>query len=309
MTTAIATTQLPFPLARRGKVRDVYDVGDGRLLIVATDRISAFDVVMPQPIPYKGYVLTQITAFWLRTLEAAQPHHLISADPETIADHVPGLRDSADVWAGRSMLVQMTRPLPIECVARGYISGSAWKEYSETGTLAGERLPPNLQESSRLDPAIFSPATKAEEGHDENITFTLAAETVGVELAQAARQRTLDLYHEARELADRAGIIIADTKFEFGLDDAGRLILIDEVLTPDSSRFWPKDQYAPGRGQPSFDKQPVRDYLEELTRAGTWNKQPPAPDLPAEVIRATTERYRAVYERLTGSPLQVPERE
>lgn len=305
--TAIATTALPFPLARRGKVRDVYDVGASRLLIVATDRISAFDVVMPQPIPLKGFVLTQITAFWLSLLEAAAPHHLISADTEEIIEQVPGLADSREVWAGRSMLVRLTRPLPIECVARGYIAGSAWKEYQERGTLANEPLPAGLQESDRFHPAIFSPATKAEEGHDENITFPEAAAIVGVELAQAARARTLALYHEARDYALQRGIIIADTKFEFGLDDAGQLVLIDEVLTPDSSRFWPSDGYAPGRSQPSFDKQPVRDYLEGLTRAGKWNKQAPGPDLPAQVILATTQRYQAVYERLTGQSLQVPE--
>jgi len=304
---AMSSTSLPFPLVRRGKVRDVYDVGGDRLLIVATDRISAFDVVMPQPIPLKGQVLTQITAWWLGRLSAAQPHHMITADPSSIANAVPALQSNREVWAGRAMLVKLTRPLPVECVVRGYISGSAWKEYRAEGTLAGERLPPGLEESARLDPPIFSPATKAETGHDENITFAQAAAAIGTELAEAARARSLALYEEARGIAERSGIIIADTKFEFGVDSAGNLLLIDEVLTPDSSRFWPSDQYHPGGPQPSFDKQPVRDYLESLTATGRWNKQAPGPDLPAEVIGATTERYQRVYERLTGLPLEAPE--
>ncbi len=305
--TALFNTRLPFPLLRRGKVRDVYDVGGGRLLLVATDRISAFDVVLPQPIPLKGYVLTQITAWWLRQLSAAQPHHLISVSADEIVDAVPALADSRSVWQGRSMLVRVTRPLPIECVVRGYIAGSAWAEYRASGTLAGAALPVGLLECAGLDPPIFSPATKAEEGHDENITFAAVEEVVGRETAQALRARTLALYQQARARAERSGIIIADTKFEFGLTERGELLLIDEVLTPDSSRFWPSADYRPGRGQPSFDKQPVRDFLEQLTRAGRWNKQPPAPDLPDEVARATTERYREVYQRLTGERLPVPE--
>jgi phosphoribosylaminoimidazole-succinocarboxamide synthase len=307
MSNAISTTKLPFPLARRGKVRDVYDVGGDRLLIVATDRISAFDVVLPQPIPLKGYVLTQITAWWLQNLAAAAPHHLISADEQEIVRELPELESSQAVWGGRSMLVTFTRPLPIECVVRGYVAGSAWKEYNEAGTLAGEALPEGLVESAKLEPAIFSPATKAEEGHDENITFAQAAAAVGAELGQQLRERSLKLYEQGREIAERVGIIVADTKFEFGIDAKGRLVLIDEVLTPDSSRFWPADRYTPGRSQPSFDKQPVRDYLEELTRTKRWNKQPPAPDLPEEVVRATTDRYREVYERLTGAHLYTPE--
>ena len=307
MSTAITTTALPFPLVRRGKVRDVYDVGNDRLLIVATDRISAFDVVLPQPIPLKGYVLTQITAWWLQNLAAAAPHHLISVDEKEIARELPELQSTQAIWGGRSMLVKFTRPLPIECVVRGYVSGSAWKEYKESGTLAGEPLPKGLIESARLDPAIFSPATKAEEGHDENITFAQTAAVVGAELAQTLRERSLQLYEQGRSIAQRSGIIVADTKFEFGIDGNGKLVLIDEVLTPDSSRFWPADRYQPGRGQPSYDKQPVRDFLEELTRAGRWNKQPPAPDLPDDVVRATTQRYREVYERLTGARLYTPE--
>jgi phosphoribosylaminoimidazole-succinocarboxamide synthase len=307
MSSAIATTALPFPLLRRGKVRDVYDVGNDRLLMVATDRISAFDVVLPQPIPLKGYVLTQLSAWWLEQLAAARPHHLISIETGPILDEVPELSDSVDVWRGRSMLVNATIPVPIECVVRGYLSGSAWNEYRGQGTLAGETLAPGLVESQRLDAPIFSPATKAEEGHDENIPYSVVESTAGPELAQQLRRRALALYTEARAIAEERGIIIADTKFEFGQHANGELLLIDEVMTPDSSRFWPLDQYQPGRSQPSFDKQPVRDYLEELTRGGRWNKQPPPPDLPAQVVSATTERYRQVYELLTGNPLDVPE--
>ncbi|MGH7466427.1 MAG: phosphoribosylaminoimidazolesuccinocarboxamide synthase [Longimicrobiales bacterium] len=305
--TAISRTALPFPLLRRGKVRDVYDVGGDRLLIVATDRISAFDVVLPQPIPLKGYVLTQITAWWLDQLQAADPHHLISVEVGPILEEVPELDASVDVWRGRAMLVNATQPLPIECVVRGYLSGSAWQEYGKHGTLAGEPLATGLTESARLDPPIFSPATKAEEGHDQNITFTEVERTVGPERAAQLRARSLALYAEARRRAEQSGIIIADTKFEFGLHARGQLLLIDEVLTPDSSRFWPSVDYRPGRAQASFDKQPVRDYLETLTRAGDWNKQPPAPELPEQVVHATSERYRQVYERLTGQRLTVPE--
>jgi phosphoribosylaminoimidazole-succinocarboxamide synthase len=259
--TATVRTSLPFPLAGRGKVRDVYAIGDDRLLIVATDRISAFDVVLPQPIPYKGAVLTQVTAWWLRQLDDITPHHLISADPDEIIERVPALEPHRDVWALRSMLVKRTRVVPIECVVRGYISGSAWKEYRESGTLAGERLASGLVESQRLDPPIFSPATKAETGHDENITFERMKAEVGESLASELRRRSLAVYARGRDIAQRAGIILADTKFEFGHLPDGTLILIDEVLTPDSSRFWPGENYAPGRGQPSLDKQPVRDYL------------------------------------------------
>jgi phosphoribosylaminoimidazole-succinocarboxamide synthase len=262
--------------------------------------------VLPQAIPLKGYVLTQITAWWLEQLAAATPHHLISVDTGPILDEVPELSASVDIWQGRSMLVNATRPLPVECVVRGYISGSAWQEYREHGTLAGEALARGLVESARLDPPIFSPATKAEEGHDQNIPFTEVERTLGTELAAHLRERSLALYSEARSRAEQRGIIIADTKFEFGQHVRGQLLLIDEVLTPDSSRFWPSREYQPGRAQPSFDKQPVRDYLESLARAGRWNKQSPAPDLPEPVVHATTERYRQVYEWLTGQPLEVP---
>jgi phosphoribosylaminoimidazole-succinocarboxamide synthase len=304
--TATVQTALPFPLAGRGKVRDVYEIGSDRLLIVATDRISAFDVVLPQPIPYKGAVLTQLTAWWLGQLEDLTPHHLITADPDAIIDAVPALEPHRDVWALRSMLVRRTRVVPIECVVRGYISGSAWKEYRESGTLAGERLPAGLVESQRLDPPIFSPATKAETGHDENITFARMVSEVGEPLASELRRRSLAVYGRGRDVAQRAGIILADTKFEFGRLPDGTLILIDEVLTPDSSRFWPGDTYAPGRGQPSLDKQPVRDYLETLVQQRMWNKEPPAPDLPAHVIETTSQRYLDVYQRLTGRPLANP---
>lgn len=303
MTTAIQQTDLPFPLVARGKVRDVYDVGGDRLLMVATDRISAFDVVLPQPIPHKGEVLTQLTAWWLARLSDITPNHLISADPDTIVREVPGLDASREAWARRAMLVKRTRPVMIECVVRGYLSGSAWSEYRKRGTLAGEPLPAGLVESQRLDPPIFSPATKAEQGHDENITFSQMAERVGEELAATLRDRSLAIYERGRELAAARGIIIADTKFEFGQLPDGTLLLIDEVLTPDSSRFWPQEQYAVGRGQPSLDKQPVRDFLDGLVAAGQWNKEPPPPDLPPEVVEATSARYRDVFRRLTGFEL------
>jgi phosphoribosylaminoimidazole-succinocarboxamide synthase len=304
MSAAIDRTQLPLPLVARGKVRDVYGVGDDRLLIVATDRISAFDVVLPQPIPHKGAVLTQLTAWWLAQISDITPNHLISSDPETIAREVPALADTKEIWANRSMLVQRARVVPIECVVRGFISGSAWSEYRKKGTLAGEPLQQGLSESQRLDPPIFSPATKAETGHDENITFTQMREHVGAELADELKRRSLAIYQRGRDIAERAGIILADTKFEFGTLPDGTLVLIDEVLTPDSSRFWPKESYQTGRGQPSLDKQPVRDFLETLVTAGTWNKEPPPPDLPADVVRTTSERYQGVFKRLTGYALE-----
>ncbi|HEX7049845.1 MAG TPA: phosphoribosylaminoimidazolesuccinocarboxamide synthase [Longimicrobiales bacterium] len=297
-------TALPFPLIAQGKVRDVYDVGDGRLLMVATDRISAFDVVLPQPIPHKGEVLTQITAWWLARLGDLTPNHLISADPETIRAEVPALADHYDLWARRAMLVRRTEPFPVECVVRGYIAGSAWAEYRRHGTLAGEPLPPGLAESDRLDPPIFSPATKAIEGHDENITFEGVVDRIGAEAAETLRERSLAIYARGREIAAEADIIIADTKFEFGRLPDGTILLIDEVLTPDSSRFWPREHYAPGRSQPSLDKQPVRDWLEALVERGAWDKRPPAPQLPPDVVEATSARYRDVFQRLTGYTLE-----
>jgi phosphoribosylaminoimidazole-succinocarboxamide synthase len=301
--TATFRTELPFPLVARGKVRDVYDVGENRLLIVATDRISAFDVVLPQPIPFKGAVLTQITAWWLRQTKDITPDHLISADPDVIEKEVPGLADSKEEWALRAMLVRKTQVVPIECVVRGYLSGSAWKEYRTAATLAGEKLPAGMVESERLDPPIFSPATKAETGHDENITFDRMCDEVGRVLAEDLRRRSLAIYSRGREIAEKAGIILADTKFEFGRLSDGTLILIDEVLTPDSSRFWPGESYEKGRGQPSLDKQPVRDYLEKLVQDGKWHREPPGPDLPADVVQTTSQRYLNVFERLTGVPL------
>jgi phosphoribosylaminoimidazole-succinocarboxamide synthase len=302
MTEPIASTSLPFPLVARGKVRDIYDVGEDRLLLVATDRISAFDVVLSPPIPRKGEVLTQITAWWLERVRDLTPDHLISADPDRIAELVPELAESRAQWERRAMLVRRAKTIPVECVVRGYLSGSAWREYRESGTLAGERLPEGLQNSSRLEPPIFSPATKAETGHDENITFSTMREQLGNEVADHLRDVSLALYSRGRDVAAEAGIILADTKFEFGMH-TGRPILIDEVMTPDSSRFWPAESYAAGRSQPSLDKQPVRDYLEGLTREGRWDKTPPAPELPVDVVEATTERYLRIFRRLTGSEL------
>lgn len=285
----ITTTALPFELVRRGKVRDVYDVGNDRLLIVATDRISAFDVVMNEPIPDKGAVLTAVTKWWLSHGGVFAPNHLID--------------EPNDVMPERSMLVRRTTPLAFECVVRGYIAGSAWSEYKNSGTLAGEPMPAGLVESDRLEEPIFSPATKAKTGHDENVPFTRVVNELGSELANELRDRSIAIYLEGRRIAERAGIIIADTKFEFGHDSDRNLLLIDEVMTPDSSRFWPRETYEPGHSQPSLDKQPVRDYLEMLVAQGTWNKQPPPPQLPANVIAATTERYRELHRRLTGKEL------
>jgi phosphoribosylaminoimidazole-succinocarboxamide synthase len=302
VTAPIARTQLPFPLLRTGKVRDVYDLDDA-LLLVATDRVSAFDVVMPNPVPRKGEVLSLLSAWWFRRTEDIVANHVLAVDPERIVELYPALRESRDVWARRSMLVRKLQPFAVECVVRGYLSGSAWKEYASTGTLAGEPLAPGLRESDALDAPVFSPATKAEEGHDENITFEQMARTVGADTAAVLREASLRLYARGREVAERCGIMIADTKFEFGHDGAGTVYLIDEVLTPDSSRFWPEEHYQPGRGQPSLDKQPLRDYLERLTADGRWNKQPPGPELPEEVVNETSQRYQGVFQRLTGATL------
>jgi phosphoribosylaminoimidazole-succinocarboxamide synthase len=271
------------------------------LLMVASDRVSAFDVVLPQPIPFKGEVLTQITAWWLAKLEGKLDHHLVSVTPEEIEERVPELRDTRSQWARRSMLVKRTDPVLVECVVRGYITGSAWKEYRGSGTLAGEPLPEGLVESGRLEPSIFSPATKAQEGdHDENITFGTMAELLGDDLAHTLRHLALEVYAYGSRVAEERGIILADTKFEFGRLSDGTLLLIDEVLTPDSSRFWPREHYQTGRGQPSLDKQPIRDYLDNLP---DWDKKPPPPDLPDEVVRATTDRYLEIFRRLTGIEL------
>ena len=280
---------------RQGKVRDIFEFGD-QLLIVATDRISAFDYVLGSGIPDKGKVLTQISAFWFDRMRPVVRNHVISTDP---ADYPAPLRRDADALRGRSMLVTRTEPLPIECVARGYLSGSGWKDYRATGELCGIRLPAGLRESDRLPQPIFTPATKAQSGHDINISAEQAADLVGRSVFDRLRDLTLRLYAEGAAHAESRGIIVADTKFEFGRLPNGELILIDEVLTPDSSRFWPRDGYSPGGPQPSFDKQYVRDYLEEIR----WNKQPPVPSLPDHVVMKTREKYVEAFRRLTGREL------
>jgi phosphoribosylaminoimidazole-succinocarboxamide synthase len=297
---AVMESQVPLPRIHQGKVRDVYDAGNNRLLMVASDRVSAFDVILSQPIPRKGEVLTQITAWWLDSLRGVIDHHLLSCDPDEIADRVPSLRDSKEAWARRSMLVHRTEPVLVECVIRGYVSGSAWKEYRASGTLAGEPLPDGLVESQKLPATIFSPSTKAQTGHDENIPFSGVVERLGQAEADRLRSLSFTVYEHGATIAEEHGIILADTKFEFGHHSDGRLLLIDEVLTPDSSRFWPADLYEPGRGQPSLDKQPVRDFLDGLT---DWDKSPPPPDLPEEVVRETTDRYLEIFRRLTGTEL------
>jgi phosphoribosylaminoimidazole-succinocarboxamide synthase len=302
--TALATTALPFPLFRRGKVRDVYDVGEERLLIVATDRVSAFDVVMGEVVPFKGAVLTQLTAWWLRRLESVVDHHMLSADADEIARLVPSLEPHRELLRGRAMLSRRTEVFPVECVVRGYLAGSAWKEYRASGTLAGEALPAGLRESDRLTPPIFSPATKAESGHDENIPVARMASIVGAEAAAELERLARAVYDVGCRTAEPRGIIIADTKFEFGRVD-GRIILVDEVLTPDSSRFWPAADYEPGRGQQSFDKQPLRDYLDGERRAGRWNGDAPPPPLPPAVVAATSERYLDAFRRVTGDNLDL----
>jgi len=305
----MAVSALPLPPFRRGKVRDVYVVDHERLLLVATDRVSAFDVVMSETIPHKGAVLTQITAWWLRQLEPRIEHHMISADASEIVREVPQLRGHESAIAGRAMLCRRTTVFPIECVVRGYLSGSAWKEYREHGTLAGESLNKGLRESERLDPPLFSPATKADEGHDENITVDRMRSLVGERWASKLENLSREIYQTARAIAAKRGIIIADTKFEFGRTEGGdgaeKVILVDEVLTPDSSRFWPADSYMPGKAQPSFDKQPLRDYLDAEKRAGRWDGNHPPPPLPKDVIDATSERYLDIYRRLTGTSLNL----
>ncbi len=293
MSAVVWETNLPGVLLRsRGKVRDLYEVGD-KLLIVATDRLSAFDVVLPTPIPDKGRVLTQLSLFWFDKLRDVIPNHVVSGTefPAELAAHHQEL-------AGRAMLCRRTQPIPIECVVRGYLSGSGWKDYRATGAICGIALPPGLRESDRLPEPIFTPATKAASGHDENISFNEAAARVGVELVTRLRAVSLALHRHAAAYAEPRGILLADTKFEFGLL-GGELIWIDEALTPDSSRFWPAEGYQPGRAQPSFDKQYVRDYLERIG----WSKQPPAPELPPEVVAATRSKYREAYRRLTGQEL------
>ncbi len=303
--TVLAASRLPLPLWRTGKVREVYEVDAERLLLVASDRVSAFDVVMAEPVPWKGAVLTQLSAFWFQQLAALGPHHFLSADADAIVRELPQLAAHRDELVGRAMLVRRTQPVPFECVVRGYLAGSAWQEYRNTGTLAGEALPSGLTESARFPAPIFSPATKAESGHDENVTETTLRAALGAAQAEALRARSLALFSAGGAHAERRGIIIADTKFEFGFGGAGELVLIDEVLTPDSSRFWPADRYAPGKSQPSFDKQPLRDYLAGLRTAGHWNGDAPPPPRPDELVAATSARYLEAYRLITGAPLDV----
>ena len=301
----MATSDLPLPKIGRGKVRDIYSVGDDRVLLLTTDRISAFDVVMNETIPMKGAVLTQISAWWFNQLGSVVPHHMISADADEIIGQVPALAGHRAALAGRAMLCRRTTVFPIECVIRGYISGSAWKEYAASGTLAGEKLDAGLLESQKFAEPVFSPATKAETGHDENITIARMREIIGEEDAFTLESMTRAVYTQGEEIAREAGIIIGDTKFEFGREGSGRIILIDEVMTPDSSRFWAADVYRPGQPQPSFDKQPLRDYLDIERRASRWNGEAPPPPLPPEVIDATSKRYLEAYRRLTGTELVI----
>ncbi len=298
MTRALLATNIPGgQLVNRGKVRDIYSAGKA-LLLVATDRISAFDSVLEPGIPGRGIILTQLSTFWFNRFEHAVPNHLLATDRSTFP---APYRDHPEL-EGRSVLVRRLDPIPVECVARGYLSGSAWMSYRDSGTVCGIRLPSGLVESQQLPEPVFTPATKAASGHDENITFDEMAHITGRTIAEQLRSITLDLYEEAAAHAARRGIIVADTKFEFGLDSNGQVVWMDEALTPDSSRFWPADRYEPGHPQPSFDKQFVRDWLE----ASGWNKEPPAPVLPPDVVRGTLERYLEAYERLTGQPLSYP---
>ncbi|MDX6612782.1 MAG: phosphoribosylaminoimidazole-succinocarboxamide synthase [Blastocatellia bacterium] len=292
----ISTTLNSLLLLRRGKVRDVYEISDDQLLIVATDRISAFDCVLPTPIARKGEVLTALSRFWFSKLAHVVPNHLITTN---LAEMPTAIREQAADLKDQSMLVRRTNVFPVECVVRGYLVGSGWKDYLRTGEVCGHRLPVGLKESNELAEPIFTPATKAETGHDENISEKQMAQLIGDEVTTKLRQISLRLYNEAREYARTRGIIIADTKFEFGTDREGNILLIDEALTPDSSRFWPAATYEPGRPQPSFDKQFVRDYLDQLQ----WDKQPPAPQLPPEIASATTERYLEAYKLLVGAEL------
>jgi phosphoribosylaminoimidazole-succinocarboxamide synthase len=299
----MTSSDLPLTRIARGKVRDIYAVDEDRLLLVATDRVSAFDVVMAEAIPMKGAVLTQISAWWFRQLKGGISHHMLSADADEIVAAVPALEPHRAAIAGRAMLCRRATVFPVECVIRGYLTGSAWKEYASHGTLAGEKLPPGLRESELLEPQIFSPATKAESGHDENITIARMREVLGAEVTAELERQSRSVYLQGRDIARARGIIIADTKFEFGRTRDGKIILVDEVMTPDSSRFWPADGYEAGRPQPSFDKQPLRDWLDVERRAGRWNGEAPPPPLPAEVVAATSARYLDACRLLTGAAL------
>ena len=291
----LSKTQIPGRTPRRGKVRDIYDLGD-QVLIVATDRLSAFDCVLPSPIPFKGRVLTALSKFWVDRFSQVCPHHLM----EVVQDKPPtGFEGTLPQLAGRAMICRKAEVIPIECVARGYLAGSGWKEYQASRTVCGIKLPAGLRQCDKLPEPIFTPSTKEESGHDENISFEQACSRVGRDVMTELRVKTLMLYRSAAEYAQERGIVLADTKFEFGKTSSG-IILIDEVLTPDSSRFWPADQYEPGREQESFDKQYVRNYLQKLCDEGRWDKTDPAPSLPADVIEATSRRYIEAYERITG---------
>jgi phosphoribosylaminoimidazole-succinocarboxamide synthase len=307
MREALMTTNLPLPNRRAGKVRDLYDVrlptGEPGVLIVATDRISAFDVVMANGLPGKGIVLTQLSKFWFEFFSGTVKHHLVSTD----AADIPGLRDAErHSLAGRVMLCRKVDVVPIECIARGYITGSGWKDYQKTGSVCGIPLSRGLRSGDRLEKPLFTPSTKAASGHDENISFDEGAAVVGAELMRWLGDTTLDLYTRASAYALQRGIILADTKFEFGqISGDGTPLLVDEIFTPDSSRFWPADQWRPGAEQPSFDKQYVRDYLETLVSARRWDKTPPGPPLPQEVVQNSLARYREAFERLTGAPIDL----
>jgi phosphoribosylaminoimidazole-succinocarboxamide synthase len=297
----MSATALPLRLLRQGKVRDVYEVDADRLLLVATDRVSAFDVVLDQPIPYKGAVLTQITAWWLGQIDII-PHHMITADAARIVAMVPALAPHRAAIEGRAMLARRARVFPIECVVRGYLSGSGWREYVASGTLAGEPLPQGMRESAQLPEPRFTPATKAASGHDENISRAQVRDQLGP-VADQLESISLQLFRLGSSVAARAGLILADTKFEFGERD-GKVILIDEVMTPDSSRFWARDSYRAGTTPPSFDKQPLRDYLQDLREHGKWNGNAPGPHIPPDVVAAMSNRYLEAFRRLTGSRLE-----
>jgi len=301
--TLLTRSDLPLPLVGRGKVRDIYAVGEDRLLLIATDRVSAFDVVMAEPVPHKGAVLTQLSAWWFRRLPVE--HHMLSVDADEIIAAVPAVAAHRDQIEGRATLCRRVAVVPIECVVRGYLSGSAWKEYAATGTLAGEPLPAGLRQSERLDPPVFSPATKAETGHDENIPVSRMAELIGEPLARELERRAREVYEAGRAAAAERGLVLADTKFEFGQDADGRVVLIDEVMTPDSSRYWPAGGWSVGEVPPSFDKQPLRDYLDGERAAGRWNGEAPPPPLPQAVIDAMSARYLDLYRRMTGEELAV----
>lgn len=292
---AMLESNIPLELIDRGKVRDIYAPREGELLIVASDRLSAFDYVLPNPIPSKGEVLTQISVFWFDRLKNIVPNHLITADSSKMGLSREIIEQFGAHLKGRAMLVRRAKPFMIECVVRGYITGSGWNDYLATGAVCGHRLPPGLKQCAKLPEPLFTPATKAQSGHDENISFREAAKIVGEKTAEKLRELSIKLYQQGAEYAESRGIIMADTKFEFG-EWNGEIILIDEALTPDSSRFWPKDKYTPGRDQPSFDKQIVRNYLIELG----WNKKPPVPKLPEDVVQKTSAAYREIYEKLTG---------